>query len=590
MREAVKDTFGPELIGSKLLDHLANGLYGPAGVIREYIQNAVDSIRKYRYKVDMEYDEPVHIEVRQDRISVYDYGYGMTLREIKNAKAIAITTKNGEDNIGYTGEKGIGIWSGFSYFKKLIIRSTTAESDCVKCKKNCETDCSECYNECDYRCEYSNCKDYEWYLTIDFEGIKKSISYDKDIIKVLNANIRLEKQPIASNEHYTIITLEGCMDKQDFFDNIAKIYATIKDICPCKVSFDNPNLLKEVHQFYDRNKLQTFAINIDQKTAIRKYNSKVTSIVTDSIKVDDKVVAECWYAFHSTKGVIKPREGEADSGFKIIKDGFTVGNNNIYTDKTLGHDFDDLNNTTAQTIRWLIGEIHIVDEDIKLKADRNSFLEDSYGRLFVKKLRLWYADRAKDVRAYGQAIGRREDIKGQQDKYNRIKKQPTIEALEEIKSTVKKIESEIDKIDLKKAHSVCRDVDIINKQRCHSIINELDAEIKTLREKSKKQSISESWQNAYNCESNNETNLKTDEGTMEEAEEDTSSHKKGPIDSNNENTSNTQKQTIKDTGYKNESKLSTLKLILESKKLSKQLVDEILYEFEKVINIQNGGE
>jgi hypothetical protein len=44
---SLSDSFTIEDVGSTLLEHLAQGLYQPDEVIREYMQNAVDAHRLY---------------------------------------------------------------------------------------------------------------------------------------------------------------------------------------------------------------------------------------------------------------------------------------------------------------------------------------------------------------------------------------------------------------------------------------------------------------------------------------------------------------------------------------------------------------
>src|SRR6266566_2598065 len=155
------DSFGIRDVGSTLLDHLAKGLYPADEVLREYIQNAIDAHRIWKYETGTEPEGPIQIEVRGDRLSVIDYGIGMTESEVRRVKSIAVTSKVDAD-IALTGHKGVGIWAGLSYFETLILDTTRRGS-----------------NE-GYR------------LTIHFKRIVDGISDRADIGEVMEGNYIIE--------------------------------------------------------------------------------------------------------------------------------------------------------------------------------------------------------------------------------------------------------------------------------------------------------------------------------------------------------------------------------------------------------------
>src|SRR5437660_872349 len=172
----IDDTFGIEDVGSTLLDHLAKGLYPEAEVLREYIQNAIDAHRIWKHKTGTEPEGPIQVEVRGERLSVIDYGVGMSKEEVRKVKSIAITSKL-DSEIPLTGHKGVGIWAGLSYFETLILE-TTKRGD-----------------------------PFGYRLTIHFRKIVESISDRANIGEVMGGNYFIEEYDEEIEKHSTSVTL-----------------------------------------------------------------------------------------------------------------------------------------------------------------------------------------------------------------------------------------------------------------------------------------------------------------------------------------------------------------------------------------------
>lgn len=124
----IEDEFTLEDIGSTLLEELAERLYQPQGVVREYVQNAVDAHRQWFNETGTQPEGPVNIVVRPNSLCIMDFGIGLNLEEIKKVKSIAVSSKRSAD-IKLTGHKGVGIWAGLSFFQKITIYSTSRGSE-----------------------------------------------------------------------------------------------------------------------------------------------------------------------------------------------------------------------------------------------------------------------------------------------------------------------------------------------------------------------------------------------------------------------------------------------------------------------------
>jgi len=108
---------GDEVTGAGLLETVTSGLYNDnSNCIREYIQNAIDSLRgiedQNRQRIELS------IENNGNTIRIRDYGVGMNYDELYEALKIGYSKKNINEDIGW---RGVGIYSGVPNFRKIVI-------------------------------------------------------------------------------------------------------------------------------------------------------------------------------------------------------------------------------------------------------------------------------------------------------------------------------------------------------------------------------------------------------------------------------------------------------------------------------------
>lgn len=112
-------------VGAPLLDSLARGLYQKLEVLREYVQNAVDSYVDFQRLTGLAPENTVQVWVDPDSRSLHvlDRGVGMDWEDIKTAKAIAVSPKLARSN-EFAGFRGLGIWSGLSACRQLQLTTS----------------------------------------------------------------------------------------------------------------------------------------------------------------------------------------------------------------------------------------------------------------------------------------------------------------------------------------------------------------------------------------------------------------------------------------------------------------------------------
>jgi hypothetical protein len=298
----VDDTFGIEDVGSTLLDHLAKGLYPEAEVLREYIQNAIDAHRIWKHQTGTDPEGPIQVEVRGQRLSVIDYGVGMSKQEVKKVKSIAITSKLDAD-ILLTGHKGVGIWAGLSYFDTLILE-TTKRGD-----------------------------PFGYKLTIHFRRIVESINDRTNIGEVMDGNYLIEEFDEEIDKHFTSVTLVNPKRSSVLFASADEIRAAISRICPCEID-PNFTYYQKVKDWCEQQNFELYPIVVDGSPVYRSYPSSVEYFKPFSLTINDVVVAHGWQALHNISEKLVPTHGEL-VGFRLIESGFTVGGDNLYSSLNL---------------------------------------------------------------------------------------------------------------------------------------------------------------------------------------------------------------------------------------------------------------
>src|SRR2546423_14228731 len=99
-------------IRGRLRESLAEGIYQDIDssfhVIRELVQNGVDSIDDFRDQEDPHFEGEIRIRLAGDSIAVFDTGLGMTLEELREVPTFAASRKDPGTRVGF---RGIGFWA-----------------------------------------------------------------------------------------------------------------------------------------------------------------------------------------------------------------------------------------------------------------------------------------------------------------------------------------------------------------------------------------------------------------------------------------------------------------------------------------------
>ncbi len=312
-------------IGARLLDSITRGLYdGNLNCIREYVQNSIDSKAK---KID------IYFENGNENLVIKDDARGMTKEGIRSALRLGWSSKTQED----VGWRGIGIWSGVSVCRKMVIITKAKSSEKIL-------------------------------LEIDCNKLREEIDKDKDVFEVLSAITgEIESEELGKDEsfeesQYTIIRLERILPQLKTIFNKEDVRKYLEDTVPAPF---NDNFLngKKIDEFLLENRVKFSHTDIFfQNEKIfrppRKIISEFNDFITEKFVIKDEVIAIAWFVTTKTNKKISDDIG----GVVFKKKGFTIGDTDLV-----------IKQCKTSYNKWQVGEIHIVSENLRENSSRNNF-------------------------------------------------------------------------------------------------------------------------------------------------------------------------------------------------------------------------
>jgi hypothetical protein len=310
-------------IGARLLESITRGLYdGNLNCIREYVQNSIDSKAK---KID------VILENGNENLAIRDNANGMDKDGIKSALRLGWSDKT-EDDIGW---RGIGIWSGVSVCKKLVIITKSQNSG-------------------------------KYIIEIDCDKLRKEIEKNRDVFEVLTAiTSEIEEEELGKSDvyqHFTEIRLEKILPQLRTVFNQDDIKKFLEDTVPAP--FDEEfSQGKEIEKWLNKKGVkmpqsEIFFQNERIFRAPRKSIATFSNFITKEFIVKDHLIAVAWFVTTKNNKVISDDTG----GIVFKKKGFTIGDTNLV-----------IKQHNKSYNKWQIGEIHIVSKEIRENSPRNNF-------------------------------------------------------------------------------------------------------------------------------------------------------------------------------------------------------------------------
>ncbi|MCE9565960.1 MAG: ATP-binding protein [Planctomycetes bacterium] len=371
---SVEDELDWDDVGGRLLANIARGMYSPQGVLREYVQNAVDAYKDLGTPSD---EHKITISATATSLSIQDFGVGMDDKGIRAAKKIAVSSKSAfDDRVGF---RGIGIWAGLPACKKLIVDSTKAGTP------------------------------YRYRLVFDFEDIMNHLDDNINIKALVDPRYMIDRQPTDKNDHYTRVTLEGITLNYKQLLEVEQLKRIASQVLPSAIdpAFQHHAKLKELLEKWPGYHECHIFVQTPEGTeeAFRKFppnevEEPVEKILTST---EGAELARAWFC-RTKKTSLRAVEPPAQRGFQLRIKNFAVGGANIFSDEQGYsyniHDHQVLN--SASRLAWFCGEVHVTNNDIKPNTPRDDLEREQPARMFIEKLRGFYKDRVIEAGAYSE--------------------------------------------------------------------------------------------------------------------------------------------------------------------------------------------
>jgi len=328
-----------ENVGGELLNILSKGLYtNPLDALREYVQNSIDADA-----------QEVYIQVTGNSVTIFDWGHGMTLEELLQAREFGVSNKSMEENVGF---RGIGIYSGFDLCERLVVRTKPANDK------------------------------VEYVLEFEFGVMRKVLeAARKDpsrpitpLLKLLSENTYFVRETASDPaKSYTQVELQEITDEHIY--RLADVKVVTEYLLRnLPIRFDPAfEHATEIEQALIDNvegyKSATVFLKIDDADEVIVQKPRIPNLdkpIMRTVTVGDKKVAFWWACLVSGSVSLASDQFERGiykdyAGFLYKVKGFTIGDRNRFR-RYLTRIYD-----------WWTGEIYVIDTDVIPTSARDDF-------------------------------------------------------------------------------------------------------------------------------------------------------------------------------------------------------------------------
>lgn len=365
-------------LGVHLLDTITQGMYRePLDCIREYIQNAYDSIRAARRNGCLKEDEgEVHVMVDRENetVLITDNGHGLAPDEAVTclldlgASDKAATQDRAKENAGF---RGIGRMAGITYCNAL--QFSTSRGGNIKTV---------------VRFDAKRLR--EW---------TRPGQPPRSIDEAVNENVEVEAKPNKEGKRYFEVRLEG-VNHQGFLKH-EELNRYLGQVAP--VAFDprrwkfGEKILEIARKRNFQASLDCIAIKIVDPDGsilhdVRRFHkgtldngSKITGVEPLPLGGESITTWWGWLAVHPRLGQLTKGDDAIISGLRLRMHNIQIGDHQTYDHFFKGSDL--------RFNRWCVGEIHIVGHGIVPNARRDNFEDTSEWRNVREQLK----DNAKKI-------------------------------------------------------------------------------------------------------------------------------------------------------------------------------------------------
>ncbi len=381
-------------IGAFVLETLTTGMYrNPLDALREYVQNAFDSIRTAeRDGVIKEHAGRINLGISTENrtLSLRDNGMGVAASDVAARLVnIGMSAKSLENDAGF---RGIGRLAGIAYCDRLVFKTQHHE------EKNVST------------------------VTFDAKALREAMSPKnrevKELGDVVDAYVTVTTEPARQNNNFFEVSMSAINQNGDVFLDPREVRTYLEQVAPLPLdtqSFHHSKkfydwvkktgvILPEVSVVVDANGTQYELFKPYRKLTYSTAQGKHKVHVKDLRFFPDTPTDESpfwiWYAETNCPGVIR---NDAVAGLRLRKSNIAIGLSERMTDV-----FRMASESYARFNRYFIGEVHVQDSSVIPNAHRDDFEETPEWIDIRDQLVLFAKERSRE--AYSLSEGRNADI------------------------------------------------------------------------------------------------------------------------------------------------------------------------------------
>lgn len=348
--------FSPK-VGAFVLETLTTGMYAnPFDSLREYIQNASDSIfAAERYKFIPQNSGKIFIQIDPENRSliIRDNGTGISSTEAP-AKLLNIGMSSKTYGLE-AGFRGIGRLAGIAYCKKLVFTTSFLHED--------------------ERCT----------ISFDCEGLRSAISpamrQFEELSEVIRKHTNQDIEKEETSEHYFEVKLIGISENVPEFLNLTILEDYLSQVAPIEYDAQRFDYALKIMQAAKAAGIEIPSVRLllsspelgDPRQVFKPYRRSYRTKKND-YQIDIKDVAFLtgegrdgisYWMWYSKTDLLGMFDDEKVAGLRFRKNNIAVGGPERIDELFPGNE--------GRLNYWLVGEVHIFDNEIVPNARRDGF-------------------------------------------------------------------------------------------------------------------------------------------------------------------------------------------------------------------------
>jgi len=381
-------------IGAFVLETLTTGMYrNPLDALREYVQNAVDSIRAAERKGVIKAGAGrinLSLSEKGRTVGLRDNGMGVKRADVAARLVnIGMSVKSLETDAGF---RGIGRLAGMAYCDKLVFRTQAMGEGVVST------------------------------VTFDAVALRQAMSPKnrdvEELASVVSKNVTVTEERSRKEENFFEVVMQDINPSGNQFLRAKDVRTYLEQVAP--LPFDTQSFhhsktfydwikkvgitLSEVSLIIDDNgtpyELYKPYRKITYSTAQGKHKVHVKGLRFFPEDTTSKSPFWLWYGETNCPGIIG---NDAVAGLRLRKSNIAIGLSERMTDI-----FRLASESYARFNRYFMGEVHIQDSSVIPNAHRDDFEETPEWLAIREQLVQFAKERSRE--AYSLSEGRNTDI------------------------------------------------------------------------------------------------------------------------------------------------------------------------------------